>query len=114
MTSPAPSPQAGGPAAAAALAALDPADQDLILRLVLARGNLKEVAASYGVSYPTLRSRLDRLVRRLQELLQGRRPDPMADLLADLLREGQLSPSAARRIRDLHRERLEAMRGPGA
>ena len=38
-------------------------DEDLsfVKRLVLASGSLKEVAAGYGISYPTVRLRLDRL-----------------------------------------------------
>src|SRR5262245_38349794 len=43
-------------------------DEDLsfIKRLVLASGSLKEVAAGYGISYPTVRLRLDRLIARIR------------------------------------------------
>jgi hypothetical protein len=43
-------------------------DEDLafIKRLVLASGSLKEVAAGYGISYPTVRLRLDRLIAKIQ------------------------------------------------
>ncbi len=39
-------------------------DEDLqfIRRFVLASGSLKEVAKIYGVTYPTVRSRLDRFI----------------------------------------------------
>jgi hypothetical protein len=42
-------------------------DEDLafIKRLVLASGSLKEVAAEYGISYPTVRLRLDRLIAKI-------------------------------------------------
>jgi hypothetical protein len=42
-------------------------DEDLafIKRLVLASGSLKEVAAGYGISYPTVRLRLDRLIAKI-------------------------------------------------
>jgi hypothetical protein len=42
-------------------------DEDLafIKRLVLASGSLKEVAADYGISYPTVRLRLDRLIAKI-------------------------------------------------
>jgi len=36
-----------------------------IKRFVLASGSLKEVAAQYGVSYPTVRRRLDRLIAKI-------------------------------------------------
>ena len=43
-------------------------DEDLsfVKRLVLASGSLKEVAAGYGISYPTVRLRLDRLIARIR------------------------------------------------
>ena len=43
-------------------------DEDLafIKRLVLASGSLKEVAAAYGISYPTVRLRLDRVIAKIQ------------------------------------------------
>ena len=42
-------------------------DEDLAFmkRLVLASGSLKEVAAGYGISYPTVRLRLDRLIAKI-------------------------------------------------
>jgi len=42
-------------------------DEDLafIKRLVLASGSLKEVASEYGISYPTVRLRLDRLIAKI-------------------------------------------------
>lgn len=42
-------------------------DEDLafLRRFVLASGSLKEVAAGYGISYPTVRLRLDRLIAKI-------------------------------------------------
>lgn len=42
-------------------------DEDLhfIRRFVLASGSLKEVAKIYGVTYPTVRSRLDRVISQI-------------------------------------------------
>ena len=37
-----------------------------IKRFVLASGSLKEMAAVYGVSYPTVRLRLDRLIEKIK------------------------------------------------
>lgn len=78
-------------------------DREFVLRFVLASGSLKEVAKAYGVSYPTLRGRLDRLIERLQALLDGREPDAMAELLAGLVDKGQLGTKDAHRILDKHR-----------
>ena len=43
-------------------------DEDLafVKRLVMASGSLKELAAGYGISYPTVRLRLDRLIAKIQ------------------------------------------------
>ena len=48
------------------LASLDEEDVSFIKKFVLASGSLKEVAAQYGVSYPTVRLRLDRLIQKIQ------------------------------------------------
>lgn len=42
-------------------------DEDLafVRRFVLASGSLKELAAGYGISYPTVRLRLDRLIAKI-------------------------------------------------
>ncbi len=45
-------------------------DEDLIFvkRFILASGSLKALAADYGISYPTVRLRLDRLIQKIQIL----------------------------------------------
>src|SRR5947199_4742568 len=82
-------------------------DLEFVQRLVLASGSLKDVATEYGVSYPTIRGRLDKLIGRLRGLVEGRPPDPMADLLADLIARGEVAASAARAVLKLHREQLK-------
>lgn len=88
------------------LMALPRADLDLILQLVLSSGSLKDLAAAYGVSYPTIRGRLDRVIDRLQTVQKGQKPDPLTDLLAGLIERGEVSPSSARAIRDTARRML--------
>jgi hypothetical protein len=53
----------------------DLSDEDIVFvkRFVLASGSLKALAASYGISYPTVRLRLDRLIHKV-ELLDDPRP----------------------------------------
>jgi hypothetical protein len=92
---------------------LDEADREFVLRMVLASGSLKDLARSYGVSYPTIRARLDRLVTRLETLLRRREADPMAELLATLVERGELAPGSARAIRELHREQVRKQHGEG-
>ena len=50
------------------LAQLDPEDQTLILNLVKSSGSLKDLARLYGVSYPTVRNRLDALIEAIGSL----------------------------------------------
>ena len=45
---------------------LTPEDLSFIRRFVLASGSLKAVAAEYGISYPTVRLRLDRLIEKIR------------------------------------------------
>lgn len=43
-------------------------DEDLVFikRFLLASGSLKEIAKQYGVTYPTVRLRLDKLIQKIQ------------------------------------------------
>ncbi len=41
-------------------------DLAFIKRFVLASGSLKEIAGEYGISYPTVRLRLDRLIEKIK------------------------------------------------
>lgn len=88
------------------LLALEEADLEFVTRLVLASGSLKEVAKSYGVSYPTIRARLDRLIVRLAEQLGARPPDAMSELLAQFVERGELHVDTARAIQKLHRSEI--------
>ncbi len=90
---------------------LDADDLEFVLRFVLASGSLKEVATRYGVSYPTIRARLDRLIGRLQAFSGGRVADPMAELLADYVGQGMLAGPAAKQILKLHRDSSNSEKG---
>ena len=50
------------------LAQLSPEDQRFILNLLKASGSLKELSSQYGVSYPTMRNRLDSLIARVERI----------------------------------------------
>ena len=54
--------------AASWLAKLSDEDASFIKRFILASGSLKELAAAYGISYPTVRLRLDRLIEKIKVL----------------------------------------------
>ena len=43
-------------------------DVSFIKRFVLASGSLKDLAKAYGITYPTVRLRLDRLIEKIRIL----------------------------------------------
>lgn len=45
---------------------LEDEDAAFIKNFILASGSLKEVASRYGVTYPTVRLRLDRLIQKIK------------------------------------------------
>ena len=48
------------------IADLDDEDVSFIKKFLLASGSLKEMARQYGVTYPTVRLRLDRLIQKIK------------------------------------------------
>ena len=50
------------------LARLSPEDEALVLGFLKSSGSLKELARLYGISYPTVRNRLDALIERIREI----------------------------------------------
>lgn len=57
------------------MAGLEEEDVAFIKKFILASGSLKEVAAQYGVTYPTVRLRLDRLIQKIR-LVEDVATDP--------------------------------------
>jgi hypothetical protein len=94
------------------LASLPPEDLDLITELVLRSGSLKDLAEAYGVSYPTIRLRVDRVIERLQAAVKGKSIDPMNELLARLVERGEMTASGARAVRDLSRKMARSADAP--
>ena len=50
------------------LASLSDSQQRFVLQFVKASGSLKEMAKLLGLSYPTVRNRLDDIINRINEL----------------------------------------------
>lgn len=73
--------------------ALSDEEQTFLLLFVRSRGNLKDVEKTLGVSYPTVRAKLDEVIDRLAPPA----PPPTQDRKAvlDLVQSGQLSVDAA-------------------
>lgn len=86
------------------------AEEDLafIKRFVLASGSLKALAAAYGISYPTVRLRLDRLIEKVKVIdsqeIVGRFERQARLLYAD----GKIDGGALRALLAAHRDEVEA------
>jgi hypothetical protein len=91
------------------LSLLSNEDLDFIVQFVLSSGSLKEMAQLYGVSYPTIRASLDRVIENLQHCLRGTPPDAVTELLAKMVERGEIEPGTARSIRAIYRSTLERM-----
>lgn len=81
--------------------ALNEDEQTFLLLFVRNRGNLKDVEKTLGVSYPTVRAKLDEIIDRLTPSPPSAAPAPSAALRADRatvlaqVQSGQLSAADA-------------------
>lgn len=73
---------------------LDDAEIDFIKRFILESGSLKEMAAIYGVSYPTVRLRLDRLIEKIK--LSDKEDKSYVSLIKTMAIDGKITLDAAK------------------
>ena len=85
------------------LAHLEDEDYQFLKRFLLASGSLKELAESYGVSYPTIRVRLDRLLERVKALDADPPTDAFDAKVRSLVADGQLTTAMAKELLRVHR-----------
>ena len=88
------------------MAELSEEDGAFIRRFVLASGSLKEVAAQYGVTYPTVRLRLDRLIEKIR-LGEQAEADPYVALVKRLALDGRMDYDTARLLISAYRKTRE-------
>ena len=82
---------------------LEASDLQLIRRFVLASGSLKQLAAEYEVSYPTIRLRVDALIERMKLLDSNATDDALEAKIRMLVADGSLEPDLARELLRLPR-----------
>lgn len=82
-----------------------------VRRFVLASGSLKDLAAQYGVTYPTIRLRLDRLIAKIQALESTEKMSDMERLLRALAAEGRVDPDALRLLLKTHAKERRSSHG---
>jgi len=93
------------------LEVLDEEDLQFLKRFVLSSGSLKALCDEYGVSYPTLRARLDRLIAKVQAAEDPKVVDSFQRKLRVLVADGKLPPTLARELWNAHRATAEEGQG---
>lgn len=88
------------------MAGLEEEDAAFIKKFVLASGSLKEMAGLYGVSYPTVRLRLDRLIQKIR-LGEESRSDPYEALVKRLAVDDRLDFDTAKLLLSEYRKTKE-------
>ena len=73
-------------------------DWQFIKRLLLASGSLKDVANQYGISYPTVRIRLNRLIDKVKILDSKKPKTKFHQTVQYLVVEGKLELSVAKTL----------------
>ena len=79
-------------------------DLAFLKRFLLASGTLKELARQYGISYPTVRLRLDRLIDKVKLIDEQSGADPFELRLRSLYAEARLDDGTFRELLRAYRE----------
>lgn len=77
------------------MADLEDEDVTFVKKFLLASGSLKEMARQYGVTYPTVRLRLDRLIQKIK-LSEGTEKEPYIALIKQLALNDKLDFETAK------------------
>ena len=85
------------------LSALNDEDMQFLKRFLLVSGSLKALAEEYGVSYPTVRARLDRLIAKVTEVERTPNADPMERKIRLLVADGKVDASVGRDLLAVYR-----------
>ena len=81
-------------------------DRSFIKRFVLASGSLKDLAKAYGISYPTVRLRLDRLIEKIKVLDSQEIVSEFERTLRARYAEGKLDMETLKTLLDAHQDEL--------
>jgi hypothetical protein len=78
--------------------ALEPEELAFVRRFVLVSGSLKEMAEEYGVSYPTIRQRLDELIDKVRRSTREKPVSELRRVVRRMVEEGSLDLVDARKL----------------
>lgn len=81
-------------------------DRSFLKRFLLASGSLKETAEAYGISYPTVRLRLDRLIEKIKIADSQEVASDFERLLRLSYADGRLDHDTLKTLLEAHRREL--------
>ena len=79
-------------------------DRQFVKRLILASGSLKEVAAQYGISYPTVRVRMNRVIEKVEILESQQGYSKFHKKLQLMIADGELDFATAKKLLRIYEE----------
>lgn len=82
-------------------------DLSFLKRFLLASGSLKELAQAYGISYPTVRLRLDRLIQKVRVADSQDVSGPFERKARALFADGRFDMETLRILLSTHEEEME-------
>lgn len=88
------------------LSELETEELDFIKLFILASGSLKELAAHYDITYPTIRLRLDRLIQKI-EVTENQQPGNMISLIKELTLQDKLDLDTAKQLIEAYQQEGE-------
>ena len=86
-------------------------DLAFLKRFLMASGSLKKVADEYGISYPTVRLRLDRLIQKVEIFDSQVEMTEFERQLRAAYSEGKLDQNTFERLLASHRQDLKLQAG---
>jgi hypothetical protein len=81
---------------------LEPEEQVFIKKFLMASGSLKQLAKEYEVSYPTVRTRLDRLIEKIK--ISDENNDSFEIAIMQMVLNEKISLEVAKEIINKHKE----------
>jgi hypothetical protein len=87
-------------------------DLAFLKRFVLASGSLKELAQAYGISYPTVRLRLDRLIAKIEIFDSQRSMSDFERTVRGLHVDGKIDVATLKTLLAAHRKESENRHAP--
>ena len=86
---------------------LNSEDWQFLRRFLVSSGSLKALADEYGVSYPTVRARLDRLIAKVAAVDEPQVADPFERKLRILVADARIEPSLAKELLQFHHQSMK-------